>query len=213
MLEIAATQHDYRVAFSKENFKLSQLWAFVEEVNKGILVPPLDLVLPLLHLQYPIHVVFGGSDLQSLTIGELLLVKEIMSGKFGIPSAKEAKALLEGTASLSQNKKGKRKRLPDTRVMDDPKAYKLSKVEAASTPTATQARIPMASTSVESSPSKSTKREWSKSSESEGTLTITLLANGSAYSDPSFMKYVTESLLLPTGCKRLNDIRPIQSAE
>ena len=42
---------------------------------------------------------FGGSDLQPLTTGEFSLVEEIMSGKFSIPSAKEAKALLEGVAS------------------------------------------------------------------------------------------------------------------
>ena len=66
-----------------------------------------------------IHVVFGGSDLQPLTVEELSLVEDIMVGKLGIPSTKEARALLEGAASLSQ-KKGKRKRsaLPDTRVVD-----------------------------------------------------------------------------------------------
>ena len=53
-----------------------------------------------------------------------------MSGKLGIPSTKEARALLEGEASSSQ-KKGKRKRpaLLDTRVVDDPEGYRLSKVE------------------------------------------------------------------------------------
>ena len=142
LLEIAATKHDYRVALSEENLKSSQLWAFVEEVNQGIPVPPLDLVLPLLYLRHAIHVLFEGSDLQPLTTGELSLVEEIMSSMYGIPCSKEAKALLEGVASSSQKKKGRRKRLPYTRVMDDPKAYKLSKVEAASAPAATQAGIP-----------------------------------------------------------------------
>ena len=73
--------------------------ALVEEVNQGIPVPHLDLVLPVLCLRHAIHVVFGGSDLQPLTTGELSLVEEIMSGKFSMPSAKEAKALLEGAAS------------------------------------------------------------------------------------------------------------------
>ena len=53
-----------------------------------------------------------------------------MSGKYGIPSAKEAKALLEGAASSLQKKEKKRKRkrstLSDTRVVDDPVAYKMS---------------------------------------------------------------------------------------
>ena len=74
-------------------------------------------------------------------ICELLLVEEIMSGKFSIPLAKEAKALLEGAASSSQKKekKGKRKRstLPDTRVVDNPMEYKLSRAEAASVPSVT----------------------------------------------------------------------------
>ena len=72
--------------------------------------------------------------MQPLTTYELSLVEEIMSGRFGIPLDKEAKALLEGVASSPQKNKGKRKRLLDTRVVDEPEAYKLSKVEAASTP-------------------------------------------------------------------------------
>ena len=77
--------------------------------------------MPLLRLQHAIHVVFGGSNLQQLMVDELSLVEYMVKGKLGIPSAKEAKALLEGAASSSQ-KKGKRKRpaLPDTRVVDDP---------------------------------------------------------------------------------------------
>ena len=62
-----------------------------------------------------IHVVFGANDLQPLTTKELSLVEEIMHGNFSIPSAKEAKAILVGVASLLQ-KKGKRKRssMPNT---------------------------------------------------------------------------------------------------
>ena len=69
----------------------------------------------------------GGSDLQPLTVEELLLVEEIMSGKFSIPLAKEAKALLEGAVSSLQKNKGKRKRLLDTKVVDDLEDYKMSK--------------------------------------------------------------------------------------
>ena len=74
--------------------------AFVEE-SQGIPVLPVDFVLPLLRLRHVIHVVFGGSDLQPLTVKELLLVEDIMKGKLGIPSTKEARALLEGAASSS----------------------------------------------------------------------------------------------------------------
>ena len=98
-----------------------------------------------------------------------------MSGKFYIPSAKEAKALSEGVASASQ-KKGKRKRMTllDTRVVDDRAVAMMSTIEATFVPFVTQAGTPPASTSVEPSPAKSAKKTRLKSSESEGTLTITL---------------------------------------
>ena len=87
LLKIDAAERDYRVALSKVNLKLSQLWAFIKE-SQGIPIPPIDLVLPLFCLWHAIHVVFGASDLQPLTAEELSLVEEIMSGKFGMPSAK-----------------------------------------------------------------------------------------------------------------------------
>ena len=49
LLEIAIVERDYKVALSKENLWASHLWLSVE-VEKGILVPPLKLILPLLHL-------------------------------------------------------------------------------------------------------------------------------------------------------------------
>ena len=132
-----------------------------------------------------------------------------MKGKLGIPSAKEAKALLEGAASSSQ-KRGKRKRpLADTRVVDDPEGYRQSKIEAASV-TAVGAHVTV---SPDPSSAKSAKRVKSKSSEGEGTLTISLLTDGSAYSDPSFVKELSETLLLPADHKRLIDIGPVQSVE
>ena len=57
-----------------------------------------------------------------------------MSGKHGIPSAKAAKALLKGAASLLQNKrKRKRLSLPDIRVVNDPEGCKMSKGETVAT--------------------------------------------------------------------------------
>ena len=133
----------------------------------------------------------------------------MVKGKLGIPSAKEAKALLEGAAS-SSHKKGKKKRpLADTWVVDDPKGYRQSKVEAASV-IAAGAHTTL---SPDPSPTKSTKRVKSKSSEGEGTLTISLPVDRSAYSDPSFVKELFETLLLPTDRKRLADIGPVQSIE
>ena len=208
-MEIVVGELDYRVALSEVNLKSSRLWAFVEE-SQGIPVLPVDFVLTLLHLQHTIHVVFRGSDLQPLTVEELSLVEDMVKGKLGIPSAKEARALLEGAASLS-HKKGKRKRpaLPDTRVMDDLEGYKQSKDKAASTPAAGV----LAFLSPDPSPARSTERVKSKSSEGEGTLTISLPAYRSAYSDPSFIKELSETLLLPADRKRLADIRPVQSVE
>ena len=72
--------------------------------------------------------------MQPLTVKELSLVEDLMSWKLSIPSAKEAKVLMKGAASLSQKeRKRKRSAQPDTRVVDDPEAYKVSKAEAVST--------------------------------------------------------------------------------
>ena len=64
------------------------------EERQGTPALPLDLVLPILYLQHVIHVTFGGCELQPLTLDELSLVEGLMSGKFSISSAKEARALL-----------------------------------------------------------------------------------------------------------------------
>ena len=55
LLEIPTAERDYKVAISEENIRTSQLCSFVEEVNQGIPVPPLDLVLPILRMRYAIH--------------------------------------------------------------------------------------------------------------------------------------------------------------
>ena len=175
---------------------------FVAE-SQGIPIIPVDLVLSILRLRHMIHVTFGGSNLQPLTVDELLLVEGIMSGKFSIPSTKEAKALLKDAASSSQKeKKRKRPALLDTRVVDDPEGYRMSKAET----TLIQAGTPPMSASVAPSPARSAKNAWSKSSEGKGVLTVTLPAKGSAYSNPSSVKEVTEALLLPANHKRLNKI-------
>ena len=76
-MEIAVGERDYRVALSEVNLKSIHLWAFVEE-SQGIHVLPVDFVLPLLHLRHAIHVAFGGSNLQPLTVEELSLVEEMV---------------------------------------------------------------------------------------------------------------------------------------
>ena len=61
-LEIPIAERDYKVALSEENLQASHMWSSVE-VEKGILVLPLELILPLLRLRHVIHIVFGGRDL------------------------------------------------------------------------------------------------------------------------------------------------------
>ena len=209
LLEIVVAERDYRVALSEENLKASGLWAFVEE-RQGTPALPLDFLLPILRLRHAIHVTFGGCDLYPLTADELSLVEGMMSGKFSIPSAKDAKKLLKGAASSSQKeKKRKRGPLPDTRVVDDPEAYKQSRAAAS----AAQEGAPPASGSVEPTPTKPAKKAKTKSSEAEGKVLVALPAEGSAYSDPSFVNEVTEGMLLPADRKRLTEIGPVKTTE
>ena len=44
-------------------------------------------------------------------------------------------------------------------------------------------------------------------------VVVTLLATGFTYSDPSFLKDVTDGLLMPADRKRLNEIGPVKTAE
>ena len=133
-----------------------------------------------------------------------------MSGKFSISSAKEAKQLLKGAVSSSRNeKKRKRGPLADTWVVDDLEAYKQSKAVASTAQTGT----PPVSASIELSPAKSAKKAKTRSSEDEGKIVVAFPAEGSAYSDPSFVNKVTEGMLLPADRRRLNEIGPVKTTE
>ena len=209
LLEIVVAERDYRIALSEENLKASGLWAFVEE-RQGTPALPLDFLLPILRLRYAIHVTFGGCDLYPLTADELCLVEGMMSGRFSIPSAKDAKKLLKSAASSSQKeKKRKRAVLADTRVVDDPEAYKQSRAAAS----AAQEGTPPVSGSVEPTATKPAKKAKTKSSEADGKVLVSFPAEGSAYSDPSFVNEVTEGMLLPADRKRLTEIGPVKTAE
>ena len=82
-----------------------------------------------------------------------------MSGKFNFPSAKEAKALLEGAASASQKKEAKRKRtFPDTRVVDDYPSTKSSTTEASGAPSTTLVGTPLATASADPSLARSSRK-------------------------------------------------------
>ena len=73
--------------------------------------------------------------------------------------------------------------------------------------------MPPVSTSIEPSPVKSAKKAKSWSSEDEGKVVVTLPTEGSAYLDPSFVKEVTEGLLLHADRRRLNEIGPVKTVE
>ena len=145
---------------------------------------------------------------------ELSLVEDIMSGKFNFSSAKEAKALSEGTATTSQKKAKKRKvTLLNIVVVDDYLAMKSSMTNPSIVLAVTPTGTPLAGALAKSSLALSSRSARSKSSESERMLNFSLSSDESAYLDPSFVKEVIDVLLLPADHKTLTSIGPIQSAE
>lgn len=48
LLEIPAGECDYKVILSEKNLRASHLWSSMKEVEQGIPIPLLDLVLPIL---------------------------------------------------------------------------------------------------------------------------------------------------------------------
>lgn len=67
--------------------------------------------------------------------------------------------------------------------------------------------------SAEPFPVKFAKQAKGKSTEGEDIVVVSMPSDGSAYSDPSFVKVVTKALLLLADQKRLDEIGPVQSAE
>ena len=141
--------------------------------------------------------------MQPLTAEELSLVEDKMSGKFSFPLAKEAKALSNTALSLSHKKaETKRKTMPDASVVDDRPAMNLSTAEASVVPATTPIGTPPTGASKELSPTKSSRRTKSRSSEIKGIVNVSFPADGSAYLDPYFVKDVTNALFLPIDHKR-----------
>ena len=102
---------------------------------------------------------------------------------------------MKGAASSSQReKKRKRAALPDTRVVDDPEAYRQKRAGSSAAQTSAQL-------APDSSPAKAAKKPRSKSSEDEGKVVVTLPAE------------VTEGLLLAADRRRLSEIGPVKAAE
>ena len=57
------------------------------------------------------------------------------------------------------------------------------------------------------------KKAKNKSSEDEGKIVVAFSAEGSTYSDPSFVNEVTDCMLLPADWMRLNEIGPVKTTE
>ena len=95
------------------------------------------------------------------------------------------------------------------RVVDNPEAYKQSKAAAS----ATQTGMPPVSTSIEPSLGKSAKKVKIRLTEDEGKIVVNFPAEGSTYSDPSFVNEVTEGMRLPADWRRLNEIGPVKTTE
>ena len=72
-------------------------------------------------------------------------------------------------------------------------------------------KLGVASASAEPSPAMSSRR--TRSDEPQDVVAVNLPFDGSAYSDPSFIKGVADDLLLLADCKRFADIGPVQTAK
>ena len=72
---------------------------------------------------------------------------------------------------------------------------------------------PLGSGQAELSLAKGAKKAKTKSSEDEGKIMVGFPAEGSAYSDPSFVNEVTEGMLLLADWRRLNEIGPMKTTE
>ena len=113
-----------------------------------------------------------------------------MSGKFSFSFAKEAIAL--GQKKVENKCKWL---LPNMDVVDDCPTAKSSAVGRFVEPSLAKFLRKM------------------KSNEAEGLVNMALLSNGSAYSDPSFIKGIANFLLSPVKRNRLVEIGPIQAAK
>ena len=108
MLELPEQERDWRFALSEARLRESHLWSHVEQIQRGIPVPPLKLSLQVLLLRRAIHVLYGECSLNPLSADELQLAEEEMKG-FKIPSAKEI---------AEKRKTGKKPKVGDTSAID-----------------------------------------------------------------------------------------------
>ena len=77
---------------SEAHLKEIHLWNHVSGIQISIHFPPTKLSLYILRLRHAIHLVYGESSLQPLTLEELSFAEEVMKECFKFLSAKEALA-------------------------------------------------------------------------------------------------------------------------
>ena len=70
VLGLNEKEWDWRVALSESRLRKSHLWSHVEQIQRGILIPPLKLSLQVLLLRHAIHVVYGECSLNPLSVDE-----------------------------------------------------------------------------------------------------------------------------------------------
>ena len=163
----------------------SHLWSHVEQIQRGILIPPLKLSLQVLLLRRAIHVLYGEYSLNPLTADELQLAEEEMKG-FKIPSAKEI---------AEKRRLEKKLKVGDTSVVD----YVTSGAVPSTAPT-------------ESSPKMMSSRKRVREEEDDQ-LVVRIPLSASSYSDASFLETVGPALLLPEDERRLSAIGLVQATD
>ena len=185
MLELPEQERDWRFALSEARLRESHLWSHVEQIQRGIPVPPLKLSLQVLLLRRAIHVLYGECSLNPLSADELQLAEEEMKG-FKIPSAKEI---------AEKRRSGKKLKVGDTSAVD-----RVTSGAASSTgPT-------------ESSPKTTIGRKRVREEEDDQ-LVVRIPLSASSYSDASFLETVGPALLLPEDERRLGAIGLVQAAD
>ena len=183
MLELPEQERDWRFALSEARLRESHLWSHVEQIQRGIPVPPLKLSLQVLLLRRAIHVLYGECSLNPLSADELQLAEEEMKG-FKIPSAKEI---------AEKRRSGKKLKVGDTSAVD-----RVTSGAASSTgPT-------------ESSPKTTIGRKRVREEEDDQ-LVVRIPLSASSYSDASFLETVGPALLLPEDERRLSTIGLVQA--
>lgn len=162
----------------------SHLWSHIEQIQRGIPIPPHKLSLQVLLLRRAIHVLYGECSLNPLSAKKLQLAKEDMKG-FKIPSSKEI---------VEKRRSGKKLKVGYTSIVDH-----------------VTIGVGPSIASTESSPQTASVRKRDREDEEEDDqLLVRIPHSASSYSDASFLEMVGPALLLPEDKHRLSTIGLVQ---